>query len=97
MRSQAVPPTLDILSRKGKKTIEVLKTSDNGQIRPQKHPMEPGQEYNERHHEQHYHVETKRNPEKGWKSENAEIYKPEDYTPGMGTGFKPGETYPGMI
>jgi hypothetical protein len=53
--------------------------------------------HNPRHHDQHYHVETQRNPGEGWGKKNTEKVKPPEYRPGVGTGFFPGETFPGMI
>ncbi len=70
--------------------------ADNIRIRPEKHDMQPGEKYNPRHHDSHYHVETRRNPaKKSWKDENKEIIKPPNYEDGMGTGFLPGEYFPG--
>ncbi|MCB1114583.1 MAG: hypothetical protein KDK62_07495, partial [Chlamydiia bacterium] len=75
--------------------------SDNLRIRPEKHEFEEGDKYNPRHHEQHYHVESRIKPktengkEGSWKPKNRYIYKPEGYYNGMGTGFLPGETFPG--
>ena len=71
--------------------------ADNILIRPEKHEMEPGDTYNPRHHEQHYHVETRRNPKKEWEHENKEIIKSPGYKSKMGTGFLPGENFPGVI
>lgn len=70
-------------------------TSDNLRIRPEKHPFEPGDVFNQRHHGQHYHVETRRNPNIGWRNENTKILKPQGYKPGSGTGFLPDEFFPG--
>jgi len=59
-------------------------------------PNSPG--YNPRHHGEHYHVETKPS---GFSWNNAKnnglIVKsqPPGYTPGSGTGFLPGEAFPG--
>ncbi|MDF2549696.1 MAG: hemolysin [Chlamydiales bacterium] len=68
--------------------------SDNLRIRPEKHPMQPGETYNPRHHGQHYHVETRKGPSGSWKNDNKVIIKPKDYEPGQGTGFLPGEDFP---
>jgi RHS repeat-associated protein len=74
-----------------------IQTADNLRIRPEKHELEFGKSYNPRHHEQHYHVETRRDPFKsGWRNENKEVIKPPNYKPGMGTGFLPGENFPGV-
>lgn len=37
----------------------------------------------------------KRNPNQGWKHDNVEILKPNNYEAGSGTGFLPGELFPG--
>ncbi|WP_068468618.1 RHS repeat-associated core domain-containing protein [Candidatus Protochlamydia phocaeensis] len=75
-----------------------IQTADNLRIRPEQHEMKEGDTYNPRHHEQHYHVETRRDPSKAnWKNKNTEIIKPPSYYEGMGTGFLPGEYFPGMI
>lgn len=71
--------------------------ADNIRIRPEKHDMEEGKTHNPRHHEQHYHVETKRDPDVGWGKKNIIKLKPEGYVPGSGTGFLPGEEFPGII
>jgi hypothetical protein len=43
-------------------------------------------------------VETRRDPSKPtWKNKNKEIIKPSGYHDGMGTGFLPGEYFPGII
>ena len=42
------------------------KAADNIRIRPEQHPFHAGDAYNPRHHEVHYHVETRRNPLKSW-------------------------------
>jgi hypothetical protein len=74
-----------------------IQTADNLRIRPEKHPMEPGDTYNPRHHGQHYRIETRRNPTGKWRNENTHIVKPDGYQPNtnMGTGFLPGEAFPG--
>ncbi len=75
-----------------------IQTADNLRIRPEKHDMEPGDKYNPRHHEQHYHVESRRDPSKvSWKINNKDILKTKGYEPKTGTGFLPGETFPGVI
>ena len=54
--------------------------------------------FNPRHHGEHYHVETKPNGmswSKAAKSGEIVKAKPEEYTPGSGTGFIPGEKFPG--
>lgn len=68
----------------------------NLRIRPEQHMMEPGEIFNPRHHGFHYHVETMRNPASGWNiTKNVKKFKPEGYTTGSGTGFLPGECFPG--
>ncbi|MFI0436104.1 MAG: hypothetical protein ACH350_10365 [Parachlamydiaceae bacterium] len=74
-----------------------IQSADNLRIRPEKHEIKPGQTYNPRHHGQHYHVEKKRDPTGKWEHDNKEIIKPTDYAPGVGTGFLPGEYFPGII
>lgn len=72
-------------------------TSDNLRIRPEKHHLNQGDAYNPRHHGQHYHIETRRNSNLSWENyNNIEILKPSHYKPGEGTGFIPGEPYPGI-
>ena len=41
-----------------------LQAADNLKIRPEKHPLKPGETFNPRHHGQHYHIESKRDVEK---------------------------------
>lgn len=75
-----------------------IKTADNIKVRPEKHPLKRGEIYNPRHHGQHYHIHTRRNPkDKSNDNENIEIIKPPNYKPKAGTGFLPGETFPGII
>ena len=64
-----------------------IQTADNLRIRPEKHLFEPGDKYNPRHHEQHYHVETQRTPGNGWSKKNTEKVKPPDYYKGNGQDF----------
>ena len=66
-------------------------------IRPESHDLLPGETFNARHHGQHYHVETRNDPSKSWNNKkNVTKSLPPNYTPGGGTGFLPGETFPGM-
>ena len=37
------------------------------------------------------------NPSGKWDNNNVKILKPPGYYPGSGTGFLPGETFPGVI
>ena len=70
---------------------------DNLYIRPEKQVLQPGEAFNPRHHGQHYHLEVRRDPTRSWKkNKNIEILKPPDYTAGSGTGFLPGELFPGI-
>lgn len=65
-------------------------------IRPEQHALKPGETYAPRHHGQHYHVETRIDPTKSWNNPNNVIkVKPPGYVPGEGTGFLPGEKFPG--
>lgn len=74
-----------------------IQPSDNIKIRPEKHDMKPGETFNPRHHGQHYHVETRRDPNSPWNDKNIEKLKPNNYRPGSGTGFIPGEPFPGSF
>ena len=68
---------------------------ENLRIRPEKHALQPGEIYNPRHHGQHYHVEMLR---KGgsWNNKNhIRTLEPNNYIHGEGTGFLPGEFFPG--
>jgi len=72
-----------------------IQTADNLRIRPEQHALKPGETYNPRHHGQHYHVESRRDPTGKWNdNDNIEIHKPKGYTPLSGTGFVPGESFP---
>ena len=71
--------------------------ADNIRIRPEKHEMQLGETHNPRHHDQHYHVEKQRERGNGWGKRNTEKIKPSDYQNGGGTGFLPGEIFPGVI
>ncbi len=71
--------------------------SDKVRIRPEQHPLKPGETYAPRHHGQHYHVETRKNVNKSWNNKkNVTKVKPDNYVQGEGTGFLPGENYPGL-
>ena len=70
--------------------------SDHIRIRPEKHPLLPGETYSPRHHGQHYHVDVRIDPTKSFNNKtNATKMKPPGYSPRSGTGFLPGETFPG--
>lgn len=59
-------------------------------------PLDNG--FNPRHHGVHYHVETKPDDMTwGQASRRGQITKskPDGYTPGSGTDFNPGESFPG--
>jgi RHS repeat-associated protein len=64
-------------------------------IRPEAHAMKPGETFHDRHHAQHYHVEIKIDPTRGWQKNNVIKVEPPGYKPGDGTGFLPGELFPG--
>jgi hypothetical protein len=69
------------------------------QIRYESHPhgLNPGDPgYNPRHHGPHYHVTVRNDPNVSFgNSNNATKVEPAGYTPGSGTGFVPGESFPG--
>ena len=72
--------------------------NSNTKIRYESHPNDVGT-YNPRHHGEHYHVEIK--PDNlTWNQAKRQgqitKVKPENYQPGTGTGFIPGEKYPGV-
>jgi hypothetical protein len=70
--------------------------SDKIRIRAEKHPIQDGEDYAPRHHGQHYHVEIRKDTDKSWNNKKNVIkIKPEDYESGKGTGFVPGEKFPG--
>lgn len=66
-------------------------------IRPERHDLKPGETYNPRHHGQHYHVEIRLDVNKSWNNPGNVIkIKPHGYKLGSGTGFLPGEKFPGL-
>ena len=72
--------------------------NSNTRIRYESHPGDDGA-YNPRHHGEHYHVETKPDNLSWNQAKNKrKIHKvkPENYKPGSGTGFLPGEKHPGV-
>jgi hypothetical protein len=79
----------------------VWEPNANTRIRYESHPegLKPGDPgFNPRHHGEHYHVETKPDGLSWGQAERQgkiTKVKPEDYTPGSGTGFVPGEPFPG--
>jgi hypothetical protein len=77
-------------------TKQVINTSDNVRIRAETHTVKPGEDFADRHHGQHYHVEYKIDPNKSWNNKkNVTKSYPPDYTKGSGTGYLPGERFPG--
>jgi hypothetical protein len=64
-------------------------------IRPEMHPLKPGETFSPRHHGQHYHVETRPTPNISWNNQAVTKLHPPGYVPGEGTGFLPGEPFPG--
>jgi hypothetical protein len=79
-------------------TRMVCEPNNNTRIGYESHPDDSGT-FNPRHHGEHYHIEIK--PDNlTWnqaKRQNAvQKVKPEDYKSGHGTGFLPGEKYPGQ-
>jgi hypothetical protein len=76
---------------------QVIYPSEKVRIRAETHPMKPGETHAPRHHDQHYHVEIRIDPTRGWNNpNNVQKVLPPNYQPGHGTGFLPGETFPGM-
>lgn len=71
-------------------------TSDHVLVKAEQHSLKPGEVYNPRHHGVHYHVEIRTNTSLSWNnSNNVQKVYPNNYTPGSGTGFLPGERFPG--
>ncbi|MBN1852514.1 MAG: hypothetical protein JW829_07305 [Pirellulales bacterium] len=74
-----------------------IQPSDTIRIRPEQHPLQPGETFAPRHHGQHYHVEIRIDPSKSFNNpKNVIKVKPPGYKPGDGTSFLPGEPLPGM-
>ena len=72
--------------------------NQNTRITLESHPegLKPGDEgFNPRHHGVHYHVQIRTGPHVGWN--NPAVFKVTrpGYTPWSGTGFLPGESFPG--
>lgn len=65
-------------------------------IRVEQHPLQPGEIFNPRHHGLHYHIDIRPTPNTGWNNPSVWKMQPPGYTPGVGTGFIPGESFPGM-
>jgi len=76
---------------------QTIYTSDNVRIRAEQHPLLEGETFNPRHHGTHYHVEYKADSSLSWNNRNnvIKVY-PENYELGNGTGFLPGEKFPGL-
>lgn len=79
----------------------VWEPNANTRIRYESHPegLKPGDVgFNPRHHGEHYHVEIKPDGS-SWGQANRkgliDKVQPDGYTPGSGTGFLPGEKFPG--
>ena len=76
-----------------------IKWEPNQFTRVQFHPgtaLQPGEIFIPRHHNPHFHVEIRINPLRGWNnSGNVTTIPPPGWTPGTGTGFLPGESFPG--
>lgn len=86
----------DKITKANGTTSQTIYTSDKLRIRAEEHPLYEGETYNPRHHGVHYHVEYRNDPSLSWNNKNnVNKYYPDGYTPGSGTGFLPGEKYPG--
>ncbi len=76
-----------------------IKWEPNSNTRVQYHPgdqVKVSETYNPRHHDPHYHVEIRQDLTKGWNNPGNTIkMTPTGYTQGSGTGFLPGEKFPG--
>ena len=69
--------------------------NSNTRIRPEQHPMLPGETYTPRHHDLHYHIEVRNDPTKSFNNaNNTTKIKPPGYVKGDGTGFLPDEPFP---
>jgi RHS repeat-associated protein len=74
------------------------KPNSDTRIRFESHPGDKGP-YIPRHHAEHYHIELKPNNLSWNQAEKQKLLmkvKPENYEPGHGTGFLPGERHPGI-
>ncbi|MCR4539727.1 DUF6531 domain-containing protein [Pseudomonas sp. 18.1.10] len=74
------------------------KPNSDTRIRFESHPGDIGP-YAPRHHGEHYHIELKPNNLSWNQAEKQKLLlkvKPENYDPGHGTGFLPGERHPGI-
>jgi len=87
----------DLLPELERDTRGHIFPADNIRIRPEKHPLKHGEDVNPRHHDQHYHVDSRRNPKLSWGNKgNVQKTKPPGYMKGSSTGFLPGEVFPGI-
>ncbi len=95
-----VPPKKTGLTPDGTARI-VWEPNSQTRIRFESHPdgLQPGDSgFNARHHGEHYHVEIKPLGVSWNQAKNlGQVVKahPQGYTPGSGTGFLPGEDFPG--
>ena len=76
--------------------VFVLYPNELTRIRPEQHGLQPGDVFNPRHHGLHYHVEVRPTPGTGWNNSSVRKLLPPGYTPRGGTGFLPGEPFPGL-
>jgi hypothetical protein len=65
----------------------------NWRVRYEEHPLQPGEDFNPRHHGPHWHVDF-RPPGAGWGNPAAGQIERPGYVPGSGHGFVPGEPLP---
>jgi hypothetical protein len=72
--------------------------NERTRITMESHPegLRPGDVgFNPRHHGEHFHVQTRPTATTGWNNPAVTKVHPPGYTPGSGTGFLPGEAFPG--
>ena len=87
----------DKVTKSNGTTSQTIYTSDSVRIRAEQHPLLQGEVYNPRHHGVHYHVEFRVDTSKSWNNKNNVIkFYPGGYVKGSGTGFLPGEIFPGL-
>ena len=87
----------DLLSELPRDSKGFIYPNSKTRIRPESHHLKPGETYAPRHHGQHYHVEIRKDVNKSFNNKKNVIkVKPDDYVPGEGTGFLPGEPFPGQ-
>ena len=86
----------DLLSEALRDKKGYIYACDKIRIKPEQHLLKHGEIYNSRHHGQHYHIEIRTDVSKSWNNEKYTYYlQPSNYQKGTGTGFIPGETFPG--